>query len=115
MYSNTSPAPKATEKVDYSYYSKAQILILTSVPAPPAATVSAVHWLAGWSSPRKIWRDLHRAYPLLQSLLSTVSSCLSIMFGSIDPLDQSEMEACSRALQVSQDTEQKEVVGYCKR
>jgi len=33
--------------VDYSYNSEAQILILASVPAPPAATVSSVRWLAG--------------------------------------------------------------------
>lgn len=46
----------AIVQVDDSYYSEAQILILTSVPAPPAATVSSVHWLAGWSSPKKIWR-----------------------------------------------------------
>jgi hypothetical protein len=63
-------------KVDYSYYSEAQILILTSVPAPPAATVSSVHWLAGRSSAKKNWRYSDSTAITPGQLQSSVSSCL---------------------------------------
>ena len=65
----------AIVKVDYSYYSEAQILILTSVPAPPAATVSSVHWLAGWSSPKKICRCSDSAAIASDQARSSVSFC----------------------------------------